>query len=49
MNDAGFWIISQVSEISQNELLRSWSVAISLVSVAGLVEVLVASWIFPQL
>jgi GntP family gluconate:H+ symporter len=49
MNDAGFWIIAQVSEISQNELLRSWSVAISLVSVAGLIEVLLASWIFPQL
>jgi len=49
MNDAGFWIIAQVSEITQSELLRSWSIVISVVSVAGLVEVLVASWLFPQL
>jgi GntP family gluconate:H+ symporter len=48
MNDAGFWIIAQVSEITQSELLRSWSIVISIVSLAGLAEVLAASWLFPN-
>jgi GntP family gluconate:H+ symporter len=49
MNDAGFWIVSRMSGLTQGEMLRSWSVVISLISVLGLIEVLIVSSIWPQL
>lgn len=49
MNDAGFWIVSRMSGLTQGEMLKSWSVVISLISLYGLVEVLIASSIWPQL
>jgi GntP family gluconate:H+ symporter len=49
MNDAGFWIVSRMSGLTQGEMLKSWSVVISLISVYGLIEVLIVSTIWPQL
>ncbi len=49
MNDAGFWIVSRMSGLTQGEMLRSWSVVISLISVLGLIEVLIVSTLWPQL
>lgn len=49
MNDAGFWIVSRMSGLTQGEMLKSWSVVISLISVYGLIEVLLASTLWPQL
>ena len=49
MNDAGFWIVARMSGLTQGEMLKSWSVVISLISVYGLIEVLIASALWPQL
>ena len=49
MNDAGFWIVARMSGLTQGEMLKSWSVVISLISLYGLVEVLIVSAIWPQL
>ena len=49
MNDAGFWIVARMSGLTQGEMLKSWSVVVSLISIYGLIEVLIASEIWPQL
>jgi len=49
MNDAGFWVISRVSGLTQGETLRSWTLLSSLIGILGLIEVLVASSIWPHL
>ncbi len=49
MNDAGFWIVSRLSGLSQGEMLRTWSPVLSLISVLGLIEVLIASTLWPHL
>jgi gluconate:H+ symporter, GntP family len=49
MNDAGFWVVSRMSGLTQGEMLRTWSPVLSLISVLGLIEVLIASSLWPQL
>ena len=49
MNDPGFWVICRLGGLTQGETLRSWTIAVSLVSIIGLIEVLVVSALFPQL
>ena len=49
MNDAGFWVVSRMSGLTQGEMLRTWSPVLSLISVLGLIEVLIVSTIWPQL
>lgn len=49
MNDAGFWIVSRMSALTQGEMLRTWSPLLTLISVFGLIEVLVASSLWPHL
>jgi gluconate:H+ symporter, GntP family len=49
MNDAGFWIVSRMSGLTQGEMLRTWSPVLTLISVFGLIEVLIASSLWPQL
>jgi GntP family gluconate:H+ symporter len=49
MNDAGFWIVSRMSGLTQGEMLRSWSPVLTLISILGLIEVLIASTVWPQL
>lgn len=49
MNDAGFWIVSRMSGLTQGEMLRTWSPVLTLISVFGLIEVWIASTVWPQL
>ena len=49
MNDAGFWVVSRIGGLTQEETLRSWTPTVSVISLVGLIEVLVASWMFPAL
>ncbi len=49
MNDAGFWIVSRMSGLTQGEMLRTWSPVLSLISILGLIEVWIVSSIWPQL
>jgi GntP family gluconate:H+ symporter len=49
MNDSGFWIICRLGGLTQEETLKTWTPLVSIVSVAGLVEVLAAAHWFPNL
>jgi GntP family gluconate:H+ symporter len=49
MNDAGFWIVSRMSGLTQTEMLRTWSPVLSLISILGLLEVFAAAQLWPQL
>jgi gluconate:H+ symporter, GntP family len=49
MNDAGFWVISRISGLTQGETLRSWTLLSSLIGILGLIEVLVVSSLWPHL
>jgi GntP family gluconate:H+ symporter len=48
MNDSGFWVVNRFSGLTQGELLRSWSILISVVSLLGLAEVLLVARLFPH-
>ncbi|HVU24993.1 MAG TPA: SLC13 family permease [Opitutus sp.] len=47
MNDSGFWIFSRMGGLNERETLKTWTVLLNVVSVAGLVEALVLSWVLP--
>jgi GntP family gluconate:H+ symporter len=49
MNDAGFWVISRISGLTQGETLRSWTILSSLIGILGLIEVWAVSSIWPHL
>ena len=49
MNDAGFWVVSRMSGLTQGEMLRSWSPVLTVISILGLIEVLIVSSLFPHL
>ena len=49
MNDAGFWVVSRIGGLTQEETLRSWTPTVSVISIVGLIEVLIVSWMFPAL
>ncbi len=48
MNDAGFWVISRISGLTQGEALRSWSIMSSVMGILGLIEVLILSTAWPH-
>jgi len=47
MNDSGFWLVSRMGRLTEMETLKSWTVLLSLLSLAGLLQALVLSAIFP--
>lgn len=47
MNDSGFWIVSTMSNFTEEETLKTFSVMLSVMGVAGLVVVMIAAWLFP--
>jgi len=47
MNDAGFWIITRLSGLREQETLRTISPMMSLQGVAGLGLTMLAAWLFP--
>jgi GntP family gluconate:H+ symporter len=47
MNDSGFWVVQKLSGFTENEMLRTWSLLLTIISVAGLVISLVGSNILP--
>ena len=49
MNDAGFWVVNRVGGLSEGQILRSWSLIATGISLLGLAEVLIASRLWPQL
>jgi GntP family gluconate:H+ symporter len=47
MNDSGFWVVGRLSGFTEKETLKTWSVVVTVASVAGLVECLVLSKVLP--
>ncbi|MFM9093217.1 MAG: GntP family permease, partial [Verrucomicrobiota bacterium] len=49
MNDSGFWVFSRLGGLTEAETLRSWTVLLTVISVVGLLQALVASALWPRL
>ena len=47
MNDSGFWVVGKLSGFTEKETLRSWTVTLALMSVAGLFQTLLLSYLIP--
>jgi gluconate:H+ symporter, GntP family len=47
MNDSGFWVVSKLGGLTEKETLKSWTIMLTVLSVAGLILTLVASRLLP--
>jgi GntP family gluconate:H+ symporter len=47
MNDSGFWVVGKLSGFSERETLMTWTVLTTFISIVGLIEVLIASYVIP--
>lgn len=47
MNDSGFWVVNRLSGMTEVETLRSWTVMLSVVSVAGMLMTVLMSKLLP--
>ena len=47
MNDSGFWLVQKLSGFSESEVLRTWTVLLTMISITGLIICLVGSSFFP--
>ena len=46
MNDSGFWLVQKLSGFSESEVLRTWTVLLTMISITGLIICLVGSSFF---
>ena len=49
MNDSGFWVVGRLGGLTEGETLRSWTVMLTIISIVGLIQALVASALWPNL
>jgi GntP family gluconate:H+ symporter len=49
MNDSGFWVISKLGGLTESETLRSWSILLTIISIVGLIQAMIAAAIWPNL
>lgn len=49
MNDSGFWVFSRMGGLTEAETLRSWTVLLTIISVVGLIQALIAAALWPNL
>ncbi|NND31691.1 MAG: GntP family permease, partial [Saprospiraceae bacterium] len=47
MNDSGFWIVCKMSNLTEKELLKTFSPMLTLMGIAGLFVTMIAAKIFP--
>ena len=47
MNDSAFWIVSRMSGFTEREALQTWTFLLAAISVVGLLQVFLMSWLFP--
>jgi GntP family gluconate:H+ symporter len=47
MNDSGFWVVSRLSGMTEKETLKSFSLMLTIISLAGLLVTLIASKLLP--
>jgi len=49
MNDSGFWVVSRLGGLSEKQTLRSWTLLLTVISVAGLLTALLFASLLPRL
>jgi GntP family gluconate:H+ symporter len=47
MNDSGFWVVVRMSGFSEKEGLKTWTLLLAILSIVGLIQVILMSWLFP--
>lgn len=47
MNDSGFWVVVRMSGFTEKEGLQTWTLLLIIISLVGLCQVLLLSWLFP--
>ncbi len=47
MNDSGFWVVAKMSGFTEKEGLKTWTVLLAVISLVGLAELLLLSWVLP--
>lgn len=47
MNDSGFWVVAKMSGFTEKEALQVWTVLLAILSLVGLLQLLVLSFILP--
>lgn len=47
MNDSGFWVVGRLSGFTEKETLKTWSIILSVISLAGLLETFVLAKVLP--
>ena len=47
MNDSGFWLVQKLSGFSESEVLRTWTVLLTMISITGLIICLIGSSFLP--
>jgi GntP family gluconate:H+ symporter len=48
MNDSGFWVVKQMSGLTEAETLKTWTPLLALMGVTAFVFVLLGSWLLPM-
>jgi GntP family gluconate:H+ symporter len=47
MNDSGFWVVSRLGGLTEQETLRSWTVMLTAISLVGFAVTFIASKVLP--
>ena len=47
MNDSGFWVVAKMSGFTEKEALQTWTLILAIISLVGLVQLMVFSFILP--
>ncbi|MGV3772505.1 MAG: GntP family permease, partial [Verrucomicrobiales bacterium] len=47
MNDSGFWVVGKLSGFTEKETLKTWTVAVTINSVVGIIVTLLGAWLIP--
>jgi len=47
MNDSAFWVVARMSGLTEKEALKTWTFLLAVISLAGMAQVWLLSWIFP--
>jgi gluconate:H+ symporter, GntP family len=47
MNDSGFWVVGKLSGFTEKETLKTWTVVLTVMSIAGLIQTLILAKALP--
>ena len=48
MNASGFWVVQRMSGFTEKETLKTWTVMLTAIGVAGIIQVMVMATVFPM-